>query len=130
MERLFKLYRYLAQSKHTDPQNSYTVAYHALEAFLDTLSELEYWGEHVHDHGGFGWEEADRLTGRLTEGFKAALCVISGDAVKAIHAFTESHLALDDYGVLLQLIKQSKEEAEKAHQESENCLGDLDDYPF
>jgi hypothetical protein len=128
MDKLFTLYRYLAKNQNGDPENSYTVAYHALESFLDILNEMEYWGKRVHDHGGLDWDEAERLTQRLTEGFQAALCVINGDAVKAIHTFTESHLALEEYDTLFTLMEQTKEETEKLC--SEDALGDLDEHPF
>jgi hypothetical protein len=117
-------------SKHDDPENSYTTAHRALESFLDIMSEMDPWGEQVRDRGGLDWEEAARLTSRLTEGFKTALCSINGDAVKAIHDFTQSHIGLKDYDPLLTLIEQSKEAAEKAIEEDEDDGGDLDDFPF
>ncbi len=128
MDKLFTLYRYLANNTHPNSENSYTTAYRALESFLDIVSEMEYWGKQVHDYGGFDWGEAERLTQRLTEGFKTALCVINGDAVKAIHTFIESHLALEEYDALFTLMEQTKEETEKLC--SEDALGDLDDFPF
>jgi hypothetical protein len=94
MNTLFTLYRYLARNKNDHPENSYTTAYRALESFLDIVEELEYWGEKVYDNGGFDWDEADRLTSRLTDGFKTALCSINDDAVKAIHDFIESHITM------------------------------------
>jgi hypothetical protein len=130
MNTLFTLYRSLAQNQPGDPENSYTTAYRALESFLDILNEMDYWGEQVHERGGLDWEEADRLTERLTDGFKTALCSIKGDAVKAIHDFTESYIGLKDYDPLLTLIEQSKEAAEKAIEEYEDDVGDLDDFPF
>jgi hypothetical protein len=130
MDKLFTLYRYLAQNQHDDPENSYTTAYRALESFLDIVDELEYWGEQVYDNGGFDGEEADRLTSRLTEGFKTALCRTNDDAVKAIHDFTQSHIGLKGYDPLLTLIEQSKEAAEKSCEEDDDELGNLDDLPF
>jgi hypothetical protein len=127
MDKLFTLYRYLAKNQNGDPENSYTSAYHALESFLDIVNEIEYWSEQVHDLGGLSWEEADRITEQLTDGFKTALCSINGDAVKAIHDFTTSHIELKEYDLLLTLIGQSKEAA-KACEEDE--LVDLDDFPF
>jgi hypothetical protein len=128
MEKLFILYRYLANNQHADPENSYTTAYRALESFLDILYEIEYWGQQAHERGGLSWEEADRITEQVTDGFKTALCSINGDAIKAIHDFTASHIGFNDYDPLLALMGQSKEVAETACEEVEPA--DLDDFPF
>jgi hypothetical protein len=108
MDNLFHLYRYLVQSQE-DQNNPYNQALRTIESFLNILSELEVWGQHVIEDGGFQWEQADIVRDRTLEGCKTVLCAHFDNAQDAILEFALSHLPTSEYDDLIQALAAQKE---------------------
>lgn len=133
MEKIFRLYRYLAQNqdRHND-DNPYNTALRTLESVLDLLAVLEGWGQRVVDRGGFEWKDCEQIVEQIAVSHKTGLCEANGQqgAMHAIIDFADTHIPLGEYDGLIAMLMAQKEAEQQRYKESEEALGDLDDHPF
>ncbi len=132
MEKLFRLYRYLSQCKRPeDEDNSYNVALRTLEPVLDNLAELESWGQNIIDTGGIQWDDADKITERIIEHHKTALCEYSATGLEAVINFASTHIQTNEWDELIARCQEQKSIAEKAEEDYRALFEDgLDTHPF
>lgn len=132
MDKLFRLYRYLSQCKHREnDDNSYNVALRTIEPVLDNLAELESWGQHIIDTGGMQWDDADKITERIIEHHKTALCEHSGTGLEAVVNFASTHIQVNDWDELIARCQEQKATAIKEEEDYRALFEDgLDTHPL
>lgn len=81
MDNFFRLFRYLAKNKHRhDENNSYNVAFDVLDPVVDLIDSLSRYGQKIHETGGFGWDDADKITERIITAHRVALFEHAGQS--------------------------------------------------
>lgn len=114
MDAAFELYRYLVHNRHrTDDNTPYNVAYRAFESYLEIDRDLSYFAGLAHAHGGFEFEQAEKLTERLITSFEAGLSDHHGSALLAAISFVQKYIGLDDIDMLIDACHEEKKRMER-----------------
>lgn len=122
MDDLFTVFRYLATNRNaTDKQNPYSIAFSALNDYIETQSEIAFYAKKIRDTGGLTWDEANALTEHILIDSEVGLIKHHGSPSAAAIRFIERYVSLEKIGELIESCQQ--EQARMQREEDEEKRG-------
>lgn len=136
MDNMLVLLHYLANNHASnmlrkDEDNPYSVAYRALDVYLALSRELDTYGERVRSTGGFGFEEANQFTERLSTGFETGLINLRyGSTLQAAISFMQKYLDTQDIDKLIDACHQERKRMEREEDEEDEARAEEERQAF
>lgn len=124
MDNLLVLVHYLANNHASnmlrkDEDNPYSVAYRALDSYIEISRELDTYGERIRSTGGLDWNEAKKMTEYLVTGFETGLNNHHDTTLQAATSFVQKYLNIEDIDKLIDACHQEKKRMEREEDEED-----------